>query len=65
MISTIDEPFPGWIDNFNGPAGMLLGCGKGILRVNWANENVRLDYVPVDYIVKGMVGLIYYRKTRE
>lgn len=32
VISTMKEPFPGWIDNFNGPVGLLVGCGLGLIR---------------------------------
>ena len=27
------EPFPGWIDNFNGPTGIFAAIGNGLLRV--------------------------------
>ena len=26
------EPFPGWVDNLNGPSGVIAGIGKGVLR---------------------------------
>lgn len=29
VISTLSEPMPGWIDNFNGPVGLLVASGKG------------------------------------
>lgn len=29
------------------------------------NLDVRMDYVPVDYLVKAMIGLVAYRQTRE
>lgn len=32
VISSISEPMPGWIDNYNGPVGLLVGCGFGINR---------------------------------
>lgn len=55
VVSTMDEPLKGWIDNFNGPIGMLVGGGKGILRVCFADPDVNSDYVPVDVIVKTMI----------
>lgn len=27
VISTMKDPIPGWIDNFNGPIGLLIGSG--------------------------------------
>ncbi len=29
VISAMEEPIPGWVDNFNGPIGLLLACGIG------------------------------------
>lgn len=29
VISALEEPIPGWIDNFNGPVGLLLACAIG------------------------------------
>ena len=29
VVSAMREPVPGWIDNFNGPMGMLVGCAVG------------------------------------
>lgn len=31
VVSSLDEPMPGWIDNFNGPTGLLIACGLGML----------------------------------
>lgn len=30
VISAMDEPIPGWIDNFNGPVGLLVASGIGM-----------------------------------
>lgn len=35
VVSSLDEPMPGWIDNFNGPTGLLLACGIGLLRTSY------------------------------
>ncbi|CAG7826599.1 unnamed protein product, partial [Allacma fusca] len=45
------EPFPGWIDNFNGPGGLVMGIGKGIVRCCYTNERGTLDVVPIDHVV--------------
>lgn len=29
VISSMKDPIPGWLDNFNGPVGLLVGCGIG------------------------------------
>lgn len=55
MISSVKEPFPGWIDNFNGPVGLLVAAGKGVMRSIYTNPNVRADYVPVDLAIKAII----------
>ncbi|XP_033224121.1 putative fatty acyl-CoA reductase CG5065 [Belonocnema kinseyi] len=55
VISTIVEPVKGWIDNFNGPVGMLVGGGKGVLRVICLDPKITSDYIPVDVAIKAMI----------
>ncbi|XP_066153901.1 putative fatty acyl-CoA reductase CG5065 [Euwallacea fornicatus] len=55
VISTINDPIPGWTDNFNGPVGMLVGGGKGILRSIYTNPDVIPDYVPADMVIKSLI----------
>jgi fatty acyl-CoA reductase len=55
VTSTVEDPFPGWVDNFNGPVGIMVAGGKGILRVTYGDPNAKSDYVPVDVCTKFML----------
>ncbi|XP_017879692.1 putative fatty acyl-CoA reductase CG5065 [Ceratina calcarata] len=55
VISTVEEPMTGWVDNFNGPVGMMIGGGKGILRVISAKPDICADFLPVDVAIKVML----------
>lgn len=55
VISTMKEPFPGWIDNFNGPVGLLIGSGLGIMRTMYCNPDNIADFTPVDVCIKAMI----------
>ncbi|KAL7028707.1 hypothetical protein ACKWTF_005966 [Chironomus riparius] len=55
VISAIKEPLPGWVDNFNGPVGLLVGSGIGIVRTMYSNPDNRCDFLPVDLCVKAMI----------
>lgn len=55
VVSTLADPVKGWIDNFNGPFGMLIGGGKGILRVILSDSSVMSDFMPVDLAVKAIL----------
>ncbi|CAG7829508.1 unnamed protein product [Allacma fusca] len=45
------EPFPGWVDNFNGMSGFIVGMAHGIIRCLYTNKQGALDVVPLDHVV--------------
>ncbi|XP_065216154.1 putative fatty acyl-CoA reductase CG5065 [Planococcus citri] len=49
------EPLPGWTDNINGPTGLLIGAGKGVIRTMYCNNEGYADYLPVDIAVNGLI----------
>jgi Male sterility protein. len=55
VISTLEEPISGWLDNYNGPVGMFLAGGKGLLRTVHADPNITSDFMPVDVCIKFML----------
>lgn len=61
VISTMKDPFPGWIDNFNGPVGLLVGCGMGITRTMYCNPENIADFTPVDVSIKAMIVAAWKR----
>nr|XP_043892252.1 fatty acyl-CoA reductase 1 isoform X3 [Solea senegalensis] len=54
------EPFPGWIDNFNGPSGIFIAAGKGILRTMRASNDAVADLVPVDVVINATVAAAWF-----
>ncbi|XP_064076070.1 fatty acyl-CoA reductase 1-like [Vanessa tameamea] len=64
VISSYEDPFPGWIDNYNGPTGILVGCGKGILRTLYSSPDMILDYVPVDFTIRSCIVASWIRGTK-
>lgn len=49
------EPIPGWVDNLNGPTGILIGAGKGVIRTMLCNTELNADIVPVDVTINSML----------
>lgn len=64
VISTMKDPFPGWVDNFNGPVGILIGCGLGITRTMYANPDNVADFTPVDVAIKAMIVGAWHRGSQ-
>lgn len=64
-MSSVEEPVPGWVDNFNGPIGMLVACGVGILRTNHGDPDVINDLIPVDVTVRSLLTAAYKLSTQN
>lgn len=55
IVAAHRDPFPGWIDNYNGPSGFLLALGKGIIRTLHGYPNNISDIIPVDIVANCMI----------
>ncbi|XP_065173081.1 putative fatty acyl-CoA reductase CG5065 [Atheta coriaria] len=55
VIPVWKDPLPGWTDNINGPTGLLIGAGKGVIRTMYCNSSGYADYLPVDIAVNGVL----------
>ncbi|XP_061727970.1 putative fatty acyl-CoA reductase CG5065 [Cydia pomonella] len=64
VISSVSEPMPGWIENFNGPVGILVACGKGIMRSLYSDPSLTADYIPVDVSIKNIIAAAWARGTK-
>lgn len=55
VTPTVEEPFPGWVDNFNGPVAVIVAICTGIHRILKTTLDSYLDYQPVDVVVKSII----------
>lgn len=68
IIPIWKDPIPGWTDNINGPTGLLIGAGKGVIRTMYCNKSSYADYLPVDIAVNAILVSSWnfiYCKDRE
>ncbi|XP_049883830.1 fatty acyl-CoA reductase 1-like [Pectinophora gossypiella] len=59
VTSAWKDPYPGWVDNLNGPTGLLIGSGKGVIRSMHCEPSYMADAMPVDVTVNGCILLAY------
>ncbi|XP_026331531.1 putative fatty acyl-CoA reductase CG5065, partial [Hyposmocoma kahamanoa] len=59
VVSSLHHPTPGWIENLNGPSGVIVFTGKGFLRVMRSNSSMVGDMIPVDIAVDTMIGVAW------
>ncbi|CAH0602038.1 unnamed protein product [Chrysodeixis includens] len=65
VISSAEEPIPGWIENFNGPVGIFVACGKGIMRTIHTKPDIVCDFIPVDVCAKNIISCAWIRGTKK
>jgi alcohol-forming fatty acyl-CoA reductase len=58
-------PYPGWIEGFNGPTGLMVGAGKGVIRSMHCNPDLASEGIPVDITVNALIALAFKRSQIE
>lgn len=57
VIPSVTEPVPGWVDSLNGPVGVMVGAGKGVIRTMLCNGKLVGQIIPVDSAINGVICL--------
>ncbi|XP_041970545.1 putative fatty acyl-CoA reductase CG5065 [Aricia agestis] len=55
VLSSLREPVKGWVDNWNGPNGIIAAVGKGVFRTMLGTGSKVADLVPVDTVINLMI----------
>lgn len=63
--ATYQEPVKGWVDNMNGPTGLLTAIGKGALRIMKGDANATADVIPVDLATNMLIAVGWYTATKR
>uniref|UniRef100_A0A1L8D6A3 Fatty acyl-CoA reductase n=1 Tax=Plutella xylostella TaxID=51655 RepID=A0A1L8D6A3_PLUXY len=50
VLSTLKDPLPGWLENWNGPTGLMYAAARGVHRFMAADAAKVLDLIPVDTV---------------
>ncbi|CAG4910919.1 unnamed protein product [Colias eurytheme] len=58
------DPVPGWVDNLNGPIGLMIGAGKGVIRSMHCYGHYHAEVIPVDIAINALVVIPYYLNTK-
>lgn len=54
------EPVPGWIENMNGPTGMMVAAGTGLIRSMLGNSDNLIDIIPCDLAINAIIALAWH-----
>lgn len=55
ITASLNDPMPGWTDNYNGPSGYLVTAGAGILRAMLVDGDKICDAIPVDIVANTII----------
>ncbi|KAL9705373.1 hypothetical protein quinque_008891 [Culex quinquefasciatus] len=53
------DPVEGWVDSLNGPVGIMVAGGKGIIRSMLCNGEYNAEVIPVDIAINGLISIAY------
>ncbi|CAH1786735.1 unnamed protein product [Owenia fusiformis] len=65
VTASWQEPMPGWIDNLNGPSGMYIAAGKGLLKSVLCDSDAVADIIPVDMPTNMLILVGWYTATHK
>ncbi|CAO1328087.1 unnamed protein product [Diamesa serratosioi] len=65
VMASYQEPFPGWVEGFNGASGLIAGISKGVIRSICLTEQCALKYVPVDMLVNATIASAVKKTTMK
>ncbi|XP_076664256.1 putative fatty acyl-CoA reductase CG5065 [Andrena cerasifolii] len=59
------EPCEGWVDNLNGPVGLMVGAGKGVIRSMHCKADYHAEVIPVDLAINALIAISYRATTAD
>ncbi|XP_077295479.1 putative fatty acyl-CoA reductase CG5065 [Arctopsyche grandis] len=55
VIPAWSEPVEGWVDSLNGPMGVMLAAGKGVIRTMNCDGDCEAEIIPVDFTANSLI----------
>ena len=65
MTPTYQDPIPGWVDTLNGPVGILVGGGKGVIRSMMCYPDSIAEVIPADVAINGLITITWRVGTEK
>lgn len=65
VTPALAEPCEGWVDSLNGPVGLLVGGGKGVIRSMHCKAEYHAEMVPVDLAINALIAISYRANSAD
>lgn len=59
VVSTYQDPIPGWTNNATGINGLCLGIGVGFIKFLRVADDFIIDIISADYVVNSTLAAIW------
>lgn len=59
VLPSMLEPANGWVDNINGPTGLIVAAGKGVLRTMLMQMESTITVIPCDMAINAIIALTW------
>lgn len=59
VTSCYNEPAAGWLENFNGPTGIISAVGNGLFRTIICEKDYQCDIIPVDFVINLVIAVAW------
>ncbi|XP_057672431.1 putative fatty acyl-CoA reductase CG5065 [Diorhabda carinulata] len=63
IIPAFKDPVPGWTNNLQGPSGLFVGAGKGVIRTVYMDTSCYANFSPIDCTVSAIMVFSWYHLT--
>lgn len=65
VVASWKEPLPGFVEGVNGPTGLMIAAGKGVVRSMHCHQENPCESVPVDVNINCMIALAYKKSLMD
>ncbi|BES97030.1 Male sterility protein [Nesidiocoris tenuis] len=65
VTPTHHDPFPGWVDSLNGPIGILVAGGKGVMRSMVCGRDNKAQMIPCDVAINAIILAAWKRAVEK
>ncbi|CAG9854648.1 unnamed protein product [Phyllotreta striolata] len=65
VIPSYEDPFPGWFNNLQGPMGLFVAAGKGVMRSIYMDCKTSANLCPIDSTVGSIMMFSWHYLTTK
>lgn len=58
--ASLNEPFPGWIDNYQGITSSIIELNYGLYRTEIFQRLLKMDLIPVDLVINLIISVAWH-----